>query len=279
MSFPSWREASDALLAAAADSLLAWLPQILGALAAIALGWAAARLFEGGVRRLLERLGLDRLADRGLTGALRAAGIHSTASSLVARVLFWMLMLTVLLSVADALGLAAVTSTIDRVVGWLPNLIGAVLIGVFGLLLGQVAQGFVGSGAALGGLGPALKLGSAARVAIVASAGVLAIEQLGVDANLLIALIATVALTAGLAVGIAFALGARGVVSHVLAGQFLRQRLEIGAEAETMGSRGVVIRIGAVDTVLKVGERTLSIPNGVLLDQVVELPEHGMSLR
>jgi hypothetical protein len=55
----------------------------------------------------------------------------------------------------------------------------------------------------------------------------------------------------------------------VLAGHFLRQRLEIGSEAEALGSRGVVVRIGTVDTVLAQGDRSLSIPNGVLLDQVV----------
>jgi len=84
MSFTSLRDAIEASVAASVEGLAALLPQLAGALVAIALGWAVARLVEGAVRRLLQRLGLDRLADRGrLTEALRSAGVRRTASGLV----------------------------------------------------------------------------------------------------------------------------------------------------------------------------------------------------
>jgi hypothetical protein len=270
MSLMAWRDAIQSTLGTSANALSALLPRLLGAAVALAIGLGLAHLLESAARRSLRHVGLDRLADRTrLSDAMRRAGFRRTASELVARGLFWALFLIALLSVTDALGLGTVTATVDRLVAWLPNLLGAAVIVVFGFFIGHAVERIVGSEAALGRLGSDLKLGALANFVVVGVAAVVAIEQLGVDADLLVALVTTAALTAGLTVGVTFALGARGVASHVLAGHFLRQRLEIGAEAEALGSRGIVVRIGTVDTVLAQGDRSVSIPNGVLLDQVV----------
>jgi hypothetical protein len=42
-------------------------------------------------------------------------------SEVVARLLFWLLMLTFVLSSVETLGLTAVTATIDRLIAYIPN--------------------------------------------------------------------------------------------------------------------------------------------------------------
>jgi hypothetical protein len=73
----------------------------------------------------------------------------------------------------------------------------------------------------------------------------------------------------GLTVGATFALGARGIVSHILAGHYLRQSLPERSTVEVIGRRGTVERIGAVDTLVRDEERLWSIPNARLLEEVV----------
>jgi hypothetical protein len=73
----------------------------------------------------------------------------------------------------------------------------------------------------------------------------------------------------GFAAGLAFALGARPVVTHILAGHFLKQSLPRDVAVEIAGQRGIVEVVGPVSTVLRDGDRSWTIPNAQLLDQIV----------
>jgi hypothetical protein len=74
----------------------------------------------------------------------------------------------------------------------------------------------------------------------------------------------------GLTLGLAFALGSRVVIGHILAGHYLRQRVEPDTTIEVRGRRGTVEDVGAVDTRLRDGQKVWSIPNAQLLEEVVE---------
>lgn len=152
---------------------------------------------------------------------------------------------------------------------FLPNLVAATLIFLLGLLLGRFARNLVSSGAAAAALSQAPRLGAAAQGVVVAVVGLLALEQLGIATELLVTLLTALLATMGLTMGIAFALGARNVIGHILAGHFLRQTLPTGGTVEVEGRRGVIERVGAVDTLFRDEERTWSVPNGRLLDSTV----------
>jgi len=218
----------------------------------------------------LRTLGLDRAAARLRIGeVLERAGVRLAASEVVAQLLFWLLMLTFILSAVETLGLDAVTSTIDRLIAYIPNVIGAALIVLVGLLLARFVASLVSSTAAAAGFPSAPRMGFLAQIAVTGLVVVLAIEQLGVATDVLVAPLTAVVAAAGLSAGLAFALGARPIVTHILAGHFLKQSLPRDAFVEIGGQRGVVQRVGATDTVLRDGERIWSVPNARLLEDVV----------
>jgi small-conductance mechanosensitive channel len=96
-------------------------------------------------------------------------------------------------------------------------------------------------------------------------------EQLGVETQILITVITVTvaAITAGM--GLAFALGSRDVVRGILAGHYLRQSLPVGEAIQVAGDRGVVEKIGPVSTTFRGEERSWSVPNVRLLDEVIDL--------
>jgi hypothetical protein len=105
-------------------------------------------------------------------------------------------------------------------------------------------------------------------VAVVA--GVIALEQLGVQTEIVVTVVTAAVAALGITVGIAFALGATPVIGHILAGHFLRQSLPPGGSVEVGERRGVVEQVGPVATLLRDGERAWSIPNARLLDEIVQ---------
>lgn len=267
----TWQAVATSALERLGSSLEAILPSLVATLAILGAGWAVARGVESVSARVLARVGLDRAARRArVVELLRSGGIESPPSAIVGRLLFWVLMLTFVLSAADVLGLTAVTSPLERLVAWLPNVIAAALLLLAGLVLGRLARGAVGSGAAAAGLAPSASLGAAAQSAVVAVLAVLAAQQLGVDTALLVTVIGIAAGAAALTMGSAFALGARPVVTHILAGHFLRESLPVGAHVQVGGRTGTVERVGAVETRFRDESGAWSVPNGRLLEETVE---------
>jgi hypothetical protein len=204
-----------------------------------------------------------------VTEGLQRANVTTAPSGIVARILFWILMLTFVLAAAETLGFTVVTVTIDRLITYLPNVVASALIIILGLVLARLAQRFVASGAAMAGFPQADTLGAAAHGVVLLITGVVAVEQLGFKTDILVTFIAVLVATMGLTMGLAFALGARGVITHILAGHYLRQTLTSGTTVEVGGRRGAVERVGAVNTVFRKGEKSWTVPNAALLDDVV----------
>jgi hypothetical protein len=266
----AWREVLVSSLSELGTTIAGFLPNLVGMLVILLVGWGISRLTAGLFRRLLHRAGLDRGAERlGVAETLRSAGLALVPSEIVSRLIFWILMLTFLLSAVETLGLEAVTATIDRLIAYLPNVIAAAFIVVVGLLLARFVQSLVSSGAATANLVYARQLGSAAHGAVVVMVGVLTAQQLGVDTQLLMTVITALIAAAALAIGLSFALGSREVVGAILASHYIRQSLAEGDVIEIEDRKGRVERIGPVDTLLRDGESSWSVPNVKLLRETI----------
>lgn len=251
--------------------LAEFLPSLLGALVIVAVGWLVAHLVQIASARGLRTLGVDRASARlHLADVFERAELGMTLSQIVARLLFWLVLGVFLLSAIDALGLSAVNATLDRFIGYIPNLIGAAVIALAGLLVARFVGNLTRSAAAAAGIAGAPRLGSVAYGLAAGLVLVLAVEQLGVDTAVLVIPFSALLASATLSIGLAFALGARPVVTHILAGHFLKQSLPRETFVEIEGQRGVIERVGATDTLLRNGDQSWSVPNARLLDAVVQ---------
>lgn len=266
----TWRSVLAQEFSAFGAMLAHFLPSLLAMILILAVGWIVSKTVEIVAERGLRRLGLDAMSNRiGVDSVLARSTSTSSPARIVARFLFWILMLTFLLSAVETLGLEAVTLTIDRLIAYLPNVVAAGLIVLLGMLLGRFSRNVVASAAAAASVQNAAQLGAMAQGFVVVLVSVVALDQLGVDTRLLALVVGIFAGTLGITGGVAFALGARPVVTHILAGHFLRRSLQAGESIEVGGRRGIVEKVGAVDTLLSDGDRRWSVPNAKLLDEVV----------
>ena len=125
----------------ATDSFFAFLPNLLGFLILLVIGFIVAKVVAGVVRKVLEKVGVDRhlresdansYVEKVLPGASPANGI--------ARVVFWFVFLFFLVAAIGALKIPAVTLFMNEVLAYLPNIIAAIIIFVVAALIaGAVA--------------------------------------------------------------------------------------------------------------------------------------------
>src|SRR5207302_9957746 len=95
-------------LASLGNQILALLPNVLGMVIILSVGWAAAWLVGLLVQRLLHVIGLDGACDRlGLNAALARGGVRSDLSHVVGRAADWIVLVLAAVAALRALRLQA----------------------------------------------------------------------------------------------------------------------------------------------------------------------------
>jgi hypothetical protein len=248
------------------ESLIAWTPRVVLAVVFILAALIVARILERVVRGLLVRLKFDSLLERvGVDQALQKIGIRESINVVIPRILYYLLLVLFAQTAADAIGLVAVSNAISSFMGYLPNLIAALLIVMLGGAAAQFAGRAVTEAASNSGIEFASSLGSVVSGVLFFVLGIMAVGQLQIDTE--IVRVVTTALLAGLA---AFGLGCREVTRNMIAGFYARKVFELGREIEIRGERGELKSITPTQTLLQQGDRVVAVANSTFLDGVVK---------
>lgn len=265
---PFWTETVNSVL----SDILAWLPNLGVALLLLLAGWIVGRVIQAILAGLLRRIGLDRLAQRaGASEMLDRLGLGSSTVDVLARLVFWLILLVFLLAATESLGLQGVVETLGGLVGFLPSVLAAALILLFGGLLARLVGEALGALAEQSGVQAGAALGSLVRYALLAFVVILSLQQLGVETSLLTT--TTVALIGGaaLALAVAFGFGSRDIARNIMAGFHVREEFTIGQHLTVAGHQGQLVHVGPIKSRLKTERGHLSLPNSVLAEQVVEV--------
>jgi len=247
-----------------------WLPNLVGALLLLFLGWLLAALGQAIVRGLLQRLGLDRLAERtDISRALVGMEIDGSFSRLLGRLVYWFILLFFILAAAESLGLPGVSRTLSVLVSYVPNILAASLILLLGSVLAHIIGDAVGALAVGSGLSGGQVLGQVTRYTILGITIILALGQLRIQTTLLIALAIILVTAIALALGLAFGLGNRELARNIMAGFHAKEMFTPGQILTIRNHTGRLDNIGPVTSVLETEAGHVSIPNEVLVNEEV----------
>jgi hypothetical protein len=211
--------------------IVAFLPRLAAALGILMVGLAIAKMVERGTDMALRRIGFDRwMQEGGVTEALERAGTTLDPSSVIAKLVFWTMMLLVILLAANALGIAAVSVLFAELLAYIPSVITAVVVLVIGILLGEFVKDLVLASA--GGLPGGINLARAAKGAIILLAVFMALEQLDIAQDIVLVFFVAVVGAAALAAGLAFGLGGQDVARQITREWYDRARANAKQRAD-----------------------------------------------
>ncbi len=113
----------------ALDNVFGFLPNLLGFLVILAIGYLVARIVKAVVNKALQRLHVDEhLTSSHAGNFVERVSPGGRPSRLVGGVVFWLIFLYALSAAIGALKIPAVTSFMDQVLAYLPNVVAAVAI-------------------------------------------------------------------------------------------------------------------------------------------------------
>jgi hypothetical protein len=179
-------------ITSALSTVANFVPKLVLFVVIMVVGWIVAKVLRGLLARVLARLGFDRVADRG--GINRWLG-RNTASGLVARLVYYAILLFALQLGFGVFGPNPVSNLISGVVNFLPKAFVAIVIVVVAAAIAGAVRDIVVS--MMGRLSYGPVVGRIAQVAIIALGIIASLNQIGVATTVtmpvLIAALATVA--------------------------------------------------------------------------------------
>ena len=214
------------------------LPPLLYAVVILGAGFFVARLLERLVNGFLVRVQFDRSAARwGVTEAVERTGTRLDPARAVGKLLFWVVMLIVILLAAAALGVQNINDIFSNLVNYIPSVFAAIIVIVLGLVLGEFVRALILASA--GGVEGVPTLASVAKGMIIIISVFMALQQIGVAAEIVTTAFTLILGAVALAVALAFGLG-----NTALAGEVTRRWYEAGRARAAKAAAAQVERGG-----------------------------------
>lgn len=237
------------------------LPEILFAILVLFVGWVVAILVHHLVLWVLGFFAIDKLAAKTpLQAMLKSVGIHAKVSDIIGWLVFWLIILLTLIVAADTMELQQVSDGLSVITNYIPQVIAALLIIVFGMLLAKFLQML--STQALNKFDVAYTkfVGKAVQLVVLLFVFIAAVDQLGFDLDYMLNGLLMVVSVGLLILGLGAVFGARTVIDNATACQQLKRQLSVGDTVEIDGVRGRIKEFTLTNVILSVGSGTKALP-------------------
>jgi hypothetical protein len=175
-------------------ALVAFVPKLVAFLVILLIGWLIAKALAKIVNKVLEKVGFDRVVERGgLKQALERSKYD--ASDIIAKLVYYAILLIALQFAFGVWGPNPVSALLTAIVAWLPLAVVAIIIVVITAAIAKAVKETVAT--ALGGLSYGNLVATIASVFIWALGIIAALNQIGVATTVTTPVLITVLATLG----------------------------------------------------------------------------------
>ncbi|MFQ5456503.1 MAG: hypothetical protein ACE5EA_09950 [Nitrospirota bacterium] len=199
------------------QNLFHFFPNILSIIIIIFIGIVTGWLTMFFIVRFLNIIDFEKLSNRiGLSQSLKKSGIKDRSTVFIGRIFYWIIFVIFLMIGLSILHLEPIDNVINQFFTYIPNIIAGFLI----LLLGYIFSNFIARGILIASVNADIKaaryIAKAARIAVLIFALSMALEQLGIAQNIVVATFSIAFGGVILALSIAFGLGGRDIARDFL---------------------------------------------------------------
>jgi hypothetical protein len=197
--------------------LSAFLPQLIGALLILFVGWLVAKLARRIIIRLLKMVRVDVVAEKaGIESFLAQGGGKFTTVSIIGSITYWFIMFAVILAVLNSLNLTIAAELFNKIILYIPNVLVAVIVLVLGAMLAKFVQGMLNTFLTNVGFEGAEVVSNVAKIAVFVFVGFVALEQLSIGGEILVSAFQFGFAAVCVALALAFGLGGKDWAARVI---------------------------------------------------------------
>lgn len=252
--------------------MIEFAPNLIGALFIFIIGWIIAKFISNLVRKLLKNLNIDTLGQKiNDVDLLKKTNFSVEISSVLSKVVYYLLMLLFLVGAVDVLGMESLSNLVKDVINYIPKLLTAmVLLGV-GLLIADTLSGIIKSTCASLGIPSAGIIGSMTFWMIFLTIGVSALSQAGIDTNFIRSNLSILLGGIILAFAIGYGFASKNIVENFLASFYSKNKFSIGDTIEIDGIKGAITEIDNTSLTLASDGANVIFPLSTLSKEKVKI--------
>lgn len=245
----NWQESLAHTYEGFATQIIAFAPELIGAIALLCAGWVAAHGLRVTTKKLVRSF--DSIFQRAAkTDGAKQERMKRSYAIIISKIVFWTVMIFFIAATANMLGWKMFSNWMSSVITYLPNLITGLLIILGGFLLSNGARAGVMSGAHTAGVEQGAMLSRLVQMVILFTTLVIGIEHIGINVGFLtnILVVTLGVLLAGGA--LAFGLGAKTLIANIIGAQYLRKHCRVGEYMRMGDVEGGVVEVTQTSIVL-----------------------------
>ncbi len=248
-----------------------FIPNLLGAIVVLLVGYIIARILRKVVRKLLEKAKIDKLGEKlASIEIVDKSNIKIVLSEILSKVVYFILMLFVWVAATDVLGMEAISNLVTDIFNFIPNLLVAFIILIIGLLLADLIRKAVKTACDSFGIPASKIISTLVFYFIFINIVISALSQAKINVEFLSQNISLVIGGAVLAFAIGYGLASKDVLSNFLASLYGKGMFEVGEKVTIDGEEGEVIDIDRSSITLLTKDKKVIIPFSRAINNKIE---------
>lgn len=268
-----WKELIFTSLSAIGEKIMTALPNIIGAIFILLLGWIITKIIVFLLKRVLKFIKIDQLTSK--INQMKLFGktdIKFGIANAIVIFVKWIMFLVFLIIASDIMSWTIVSEEIGNLLRYLPRLFSAIVIFMTGIYIAKFVkkaiQGFYESFDLAGS-----KIISALVFYIIAIIiTITALNQAGIDTTVVTNNVTVILGAFLLAISIGFGLGSKEIIGDLLRTFYARKNYEIG---DTVKIKDIEGSIEAIDNI----SITLNTINGKIILPIKDIVENQVEVK
>ena len=248
------------------------IPKLLLAILILILAWIASKILGYFLRKILKLTRFERLNDQlNEIEFINSSNININLQSVIVKIAKWILIFIAVVLVSDILGLNAIANGISNFIGYLPKLFSALAIWILGILLANFIKKFIHSAFKSFNLTGSTMIGNVIFFLIVVFVTITALNQAGINTQIITNNLTLILGSFLLAFTIAFGLGSREIIQRLLLGFYSRKNLTVGQKIKIGNKIGIIESIDNINLVLRTDDGKFVYPIKKVNDKIIQI--------
>ena len=254
------------------DQFVEFVPRLLGAVIILVIGIGFARLIALITRRILSKVGFDKIGNRlNEISFIKQLKTEIKLSEIVAKVLYYFILLVFIKAATEKLGVAAISEMVSSLINFIPKLIAAAIMLQIGVLVADALR------SAVLNLCQSFNIASGRLLSMIVFSFFLiitiisALGQAGINTELLESSFNLIIGGIIFAFAIGYGIASRDVMANILSSFYTKNKYKEGQIIQIDDTKGEIIHIDSMSLTIRTGDTTTIIPLQSLQTKKVEI--------
>ncbi|NQX90702.1 MAG: mechanosensitive ion channel [Flavobacteriales bacterium] len=254
------------------NGIAEYVPIVISALVILLVGWIVAKLVSKTLHKALELIKLDHiLAKVKLDKLLAKIKSGLSPAKILAKIVYYLLMLLFITSASEVLGWTMITEGITAFIGYLPTLGVALVIFVIGVYIAELIQNMVYTAANSIGVSGAKAISNIVYYVLMIFVAVTALNQAQIDTDIITSNITLIIGSILIAFAISYGFASRDIVTNMLSSYYGKGKYQEGQRVRIGEVEGVIQKIDSLSITLKTKDGQEVIPSRKMIESQITI--------